>query len=105
MSVRPVTVGEETKAFGHPFVNIFSTFGGLQGALMFLHRRRIPFQSNWFAAPGSLPVFLGLVLGGYLTGGFIGMAAFSDWDIIRLVQSHRQDKLLLTDSQSIKNFA
>jgi len=48
---------------------------------------------------------MGLVLGGYLTGGVVGMAAFSDWDVIRLVQSHRQDKALLTDSQSIKNFA
>ena len=105
MSVRPVTVGEETKAFGHPFVNIFAVFGGLQGALSFLHRRRIPFQSNWFAAPGSLPVFLGLTLGGYLIGGGVGVAAFSDWEIIRLVQQHKQDKALLTDSQSIKNFA
>lgn len=100
-----MTVGEETKAFGHPFVNIFAVFGGLQGALMFLHRRRIPFQSNWFAAPGSLPVFAGLVLGGYLTGGFVAVAAFSDWDIVRLVQSHKQDKALLTDSQSIKSYA
>ena len=48
---------------------------------------------------------MGLVLGGYLTGGAVGMAVFSDWDVIRLVQSHRQDKALLTDSQSIKNFA
>ena len=105
MSVRPVPVGEETKAFGHPFVNIFSLFGGLQGALMFLHRRRIPVQSNWFATPGSLPVFTALVLGGFLTGGFVAVAAFSDWNIIRLVHSHRQDKVLNTDSQSIRNFA
>jgi len=84
MSVRPITVGEETKAFGHPFVNIFSVFGGLQGVLIFLRRRRIPVQSNWFAAPGSLGVFSVLVLGGFLTGGFVAMAGFSDWEIIRL---------------------
>ena len=105
MSVRPVTYSEETKAFGHPFVNIFAVFGGLQGAITFLHRRRIPFQSNWLAAPGSLPIFLGLVVGGYAVGGFVAMAAFSDWHIIRLVHQHRQDKALLTDAQSIKNFA
>ena len=40
MSVRPVPVGEETKAFGHPFVNIYSTFGATQGLLVYLHRTR-----------------------------------------------------------------
>ena len=44
MSVRPITVAEETKAFGHPFVNIISLFGASQGLLMFLHRSRIPFK-------------------------------------------------------------
>lgn len=53
MSVKPITVGEEIKAYGHPFVNIFSLFGGLQGTLIFLHRQRIPLRSNWFAHPGA----------------------------------------------------
>ncbi len=105
MSVRPITVGEETKAFGHPFVNIFSVFGGLQGVLMFLHRRRIPVQSNWFAAPGSLGVFSVLVLGGFLTGGFVAMAGFSDWEIIRLAHQHKLDKQLNVEGQSIRNYA
>ena len=104
MSVRPVTVGEETKAFGHPFVNIFSVFGGLQGALMFLHRRRIPFQSNWFAAPGSLPVFAVFGLGGYLSGGFLGMALFSDWNLVRLTIQHKEDKQRFTDAHVVGNF-
>ena len=43
MSVRPVTVGEETFAMGHPWINILSTYGALQGVLTFLYRRRIPF--------------------------------------------------------------
>lgn len=48
MSVRPITVGEELKSLGHPFVNIFAVFGGLQGTLLYLHLQRIPFKSNWF---------------------------------------------------------
>lgn len=104
MSVRPVTVGEETFAFGHPWINILSTYGALQGVLTFLYRRRIPFQSNWFATPGSLPVFAVFVLGGYLGGGLIGMGVFSDWNIIRLTMQHREDKSRLTDGQLIKNF-
>ncbi len=84
MSVRPLSVGEETKAFAHPWVNIFSLFGASQGVLIYLHRHRIPFQSNWFAAPGRPSVFLFLVGAGYLAGGGVAMAAFSDWSLVRL---------------------
>ena len=89
MSVRPISVGEETKAFGHPFVNILSLFGASQGMLMYLHRHRIPITSNWFAAPGSPAGFGLLVVGGYLIGGGIAMAAFSDWPLVRLALSHQ----------------
>jgi hypothetical protein len=89
MSVRPVTVGEETFAKGHPWINILSTYGALQGVLTFLHRRRIPFQGNWFATPGSLPVFVVFVLGGYIGGGLVGMAAFTDWTLLRLSMQHQ----------------
>ena len=102
MSVRPVSVGEEIKAFGHPWVNILSLFGATQGLLVYLHRNRIPVTSNWFAAPGRPSLFVFLVVGGYITGGTIAMAAFSDWSLIRLVESHRQDNALLTDSQTTK---
>ena len=104
MSVRPVTVGEETFAMGHPWINILSTYGALQGVLTFLYRRRIPFQSNWFATPGSLPVFAVFVLGGYLGGGAIGMAMFTDWNLVRLTMQHRDDKARLTDSQLVRHF-
>jgi len=104
MSVRPVTVGEEIYAKGHPWINILSTYGALQGVLSFLYRRRIPFQSNWLAAPGSLPVFAVFVLGGYLGGGFLGMALFSDWNIIRLTMQHKEDKQRFTDSHVVGNF-
>ena len=105
MSVRPVTVGEETFAKGHPWINILSTYGALQGVLTFLHRRRIPFQGNWFATPGSLPVFAIFVLGGYIGGGLVGMAAFTDWTLLRLSMQHQSDKARLTDSQTIKNLS
>lgn len=78
MSVRPITVAEETKAYGHPFVNIFSLFGASQGLLIYLHRHQIPFRSNWLASPGTPGKFLFLVLGGYLVGGCVAMAAFTD---------------------------
>ena len=92
MSVRPITVAEETKAFGHSFVNIISLFGASQGLLMFLHRSRIPFRSNWFAAPGSFGIFTFAVFGGYIAGGAIGMAAFSDWELLRLAYAHKADQ-------------
>ena len=104
MSERPVTVGEEIYAKGHPWINILSTYGALQGVLSFLYRRRIPFQSNWLATPGSLPVFAVFVLGGYLGGGFLGMALFSDWNIIRLTMQHKEDKQRFTDSHVVGNF-
>ena len=104
MSVRPVTVGEETYAKGHPWINILSTYGGLQGVLSFLYRRRIPFQGNWFATPGSLPVFAIFVLGGYLSGGFLGMALFSDWNLVRLTIQHKEDKQRFTDAHVVSNF-
>lgn len=104
MSVRPITVGEETKAYAHPWVNIFSLFGATQGVLIYLHRLRIPVTSNWFAAgAGSLPLFLALGLGGYVVGGGVAMAAFADWPLLRLAQSHQADRALLTDSQSAKS--
>jgi hypothetical protein len=104
MSVRPVTVGEETYAKGHPWINILSTYGALQGVLAFLYRRRIPFQSNWLATPGSLPVFAVFVLGGYLGGGLLGMGLFSDWNIIRLTMQHKEDKQRYTDAHVVSNF-
>lgn len=103
MSVRPITVGEETKAFGHPWVNILSLFGGTQGLLIFLHRQRVSFRSNWFANPGSLPVFGILVVGGYVTGGLLAMAAFNDNALLRLWKSHQEDKALNVEGQSIRN--
>lgn len=102
MSVRPVSVGEEIKAFGHPWVNIMSLFGASQGLLVYLHRHRIPITANWFAAPGRPSILAFLVVGGYIAGGSLAMAAFSDWSLIRLVESHRQDASLLTDSQTTK---
>ena len=51
MTVRPLTVSEEIKSMGHPFVNIFAVSGALQGILYFLHIQRIPFKSNWFEHP------------------------------------------------------
>lgn len=92
MSVRPITVGEETKAYGHPFVNILSIFGGTQGLLIYLNRTRIPLRANWFPNGQGRGLFLTLVLGGYLTGGFVAMGAFSDWNIVRLAQQHKRDR-------------
>ena len=105
MSVRPITVGEETKALGHPFVNILSLFGATQGMLIFLNRRKIPIQNNWFAAPGAFSGFLFLVLGGYLTGGCVGMAVFSDWQLLRLSQRHSEDLSLIVDGHSVKSIS
>jgi len=104
MSVRPVTVGEENKAFAHPWINIFATFGASQGVLTYLHRHRIPFASNWFAAPGSPAAFVVFALGGFVVGGGVAMAAFSDWHLVRLVQQHQKDRVFNTDGQSIKSF-
>ena len=88
MSARPITVSEEIKAKAHPWVNILSLFGGTQGLLIYLHRQRIPFRSNWLASPGSPSRFAVFALGGYLVGGVIGMAAFSDWELLRLYARH-----------------
>ena len=106
MSVRPITVGEETKAYAHPWVNIFSIFGATQGVLIYLHRLRIPVTSNWFAAgTGSLPLFLFLGITGYAVGGGVAVAAFADWPLIRLAQSHKTDRALLTDGQAARNYS
>ncbi len=91
MSVRPISVGEETKAFGHPWVNILSLFGASQGLLVYLHRHRIPITANWFAAPGRASVLAFLVAGGYITGGVIGMVGFSDWSLARIAHIHHKD--------------
>ena len=104
MSVRPITVAEENKGYAHPWINIFCTFGATQGLLTYLHRHRIPFQSNWFAAPGSPASFLIMTVGGFLIGGGVAMAAFSDWHLVRLAQTHKADKLMNVDGQSAKNY-
>ncbi len=88
MSVRPITVSEETKAYGHPWVNIFALMGASQGTLTFLHLKRIPFRSNWFEHPGTIPLFLGLTVGGFLVGGFGAGQVFNDWELVRLAQQH-----------------
>ena len=104
MSVRPITVAEETKAYGHPWINVFCIFGATQGLLTYMHRHRIPFQSNWFAAPGSPAGLIGATLGGFLIGGGIAMGVFSDWSLVRLSQQHKQDSILNVDGQSIKSY-
>lgn len=104
MSVRPLTVSEENKGYAHPWINIFCIFGASQGAIMYLHRHRIPFQSNWFAAPGSPAGLVLMTLGGFLVGGGIAMAAFTDWHLVRLAQQHKKDAMVIADGQSIKSF-
>ena len=104
MSVRPITVSEEIKAKGHPFVNIFAVFGGLQGLLLYLHRHRIPITQNWFAPPGSLLRFAVLVGGGFLVGGVVGMAAFTDRDLLRLHNLHEEDRKHLVEAQRMDSF-
>ena len=93
MSVRPITFSEENKAFGHPWVNIFATFGATQGLLLYLHRNRIPITTNWFAPPGSLLKFVVLVGGGYLFGGFVAIGFFADRELLRLHRRHLEDKV------------
>lgn len=104
MSVRPITISEEIKAKGHPFVNIFSVFGGLQGLLIFLNRQRIPITENWFSHPGSLGRFAFLVLGGYAVGGLVAMIAFTDMKTLRLYRTHTQDRILNVEGQRADNF-
>ena len=104
MSVRPITVSEEIKAKGHPFVNIFSVFGGLQGLLLYLNRHRIHITQNWFAPPGSVFRFAVIVGGGFLIGGGVGMAAFTDKDLLRLHYFHKEDKTLLVEGQRVDAF-
>ncbi len=99
MSVRPIPLAEEIKASGHPFVNIFAIFGASQGLLVYLHRQRIPFRSNWLASPGNPRRFALLVLGGYIGGGLVGMSAFADWDVVRLLAKHQEDIDLRTDGR------
>lgn len=103
MSVRPVSVSEETKAFGHPFVNIFSLFGLTQGLLIYLNRTRIPVTQNWFSV-GHPALFGALVLGGYFVGGAVAMGVYSDWNVVRLMQRHKEDQDLLVEGQSIRNY-
>lgn len=105
MSVRPITLSEEIKAKGHPFVNIFAVFGLTQGLLIYLHRLRIPVQNNWFGPHGSPLGFVLLTVGGYVVGGVIGMAAFTDYPLLRLYKAHRQNKIFNIEGQSVQNFS
>lgn len=105
MSVRPITVSEETHAYGHPFVNSFAVMGGLQGVLIYLHRSRIPVQSNWFPNSGSFKFFAFLSVGGYLTGGLLALAFYSDSNLIRLAQSHKKDLANNIEAQNVRSFA
>ena len=104
MSVRPITISEENKARGHPWVNVFAVFGATQGLLIYLNRTRMKFNQNWFAAPGSPKIALILIGGGFLIGGGIGMAAFTDHELLRLSYRHQEDKIHLIEGQSINHF-
>lgn len=104
MSVRPITVSEEQYAKGHPFVNIFAVFGGLQGLMIYSHRTRIPINQNLFAHPGSFARFAFFVGGGFIAGGLAGMVLFHDKTLLRLYYSHQNDKHLLTDSQKSSDY-
>lgn len=101
MSVKPITVSEETKAYGHPFVNAFAIMGGLQGALIYLHRMRIPVQQNWFPNSGSFKLFAVLTVGGFIGSGLAASAFYNDWNLIRIAQIHNRDRKLLVESQSV----
>lgn len=93
MSVRPLTISEEIKANGHPWVNIFALLGASQGTLTFLHMQRIPFRSNWFEHPGTLPRFLGLSVGGFFVGGIGASFLFNDYELLGLLQRHKEDAI------------
>jgi hypothetical protein len=104
MSVRPITITEEYKAKGQPFVNILAVFGGTQGLLMYLNRMKIPITENWFQPPGGVGRFSFFVVGGFIAGGLIGMAAFTDRPLLRLYYSHQRDIILTVDGQKASDY-
>ena len=101
MSVRPITRGEEFKAIGHPFGGYLSVLGASQGLLTYLHRHRIPFSSNWFAAPGSPGKLIFFVVGGYVIGRAAGDIIFSDSALLRLRARHLEDERHNVESQLV----
>ena len=72
--------------------------------MVYLHRARIPITHNWFAIRANAPVFFALVVGGYIGGGLLGVAGFSDWRLIGLYKSHLEDKAHLVHGQSVSNY-
>jgi len=101
MSVRPITVSEEDKAFGDPIVGLISLMGGLQGVLMYLNKTKAPFRSNWAAAPGSPFTLAFFLLGGYFGSMGVAYLVFKDDGLLRLYYTHRKDLALQTAGQKI----
>eukprot|EP00347_Sterkiella_histriomuscorum_P011884 403370731 len=96
MSVRPITLSEEERAFGSPYSEAFTILGFTQGVLYYLHVTKSPFKSNWFANPRNIPLFAALVVGGSFGGQALGMLLFGDKELRRLHLIHsREQKLLL----------
>ena len=99
MSVRPLSVGELYYSQGGPLPKILGFFGATQGMLVYLHRHRIPFNQNWFGAPGSPGKFLLFVVGGTVGGYLLGYQLFKDPELIRLSIRHQRDQRLEIEGQ------
>lgn len=76
-------------------------FGTTQGVLAYLHRYRLPFRSNWLAAPGSAPIFLLYTAAAFHLSGLAGQYIFADQGLRRLKEFHEEDKAHIVEGQKL----
>lgn len=92
MSVRPITVSEQSLAYGAPWTGWLALLGASQGMITHLRFHNTTLNGAWVPnklARMTLPVF---VVGGAGVGVGLAVSFFGDAGLRRLAAHHEQDR-------------
>lgn len=90
-TARPLTVGEELRATGHPWQRPITGVFSLQAIYMYLQRNKIPSGANWWPSKWHFLRFLGYVGAAQVLGFGTAMLVFRDASAHRMWVQHIRD--------------
>ena len=101
MPVRPLTDSEYKLANGEPVSTWLALFGASQGYLTHLRMNGLKAGAkNLMPTPFAKVTLPALIIGGAVAGQMAGKYFYGDDQLKRLADSHEQDRIAQTASQS-----
>ena len=91
-SVRPLTRGEQSIAYGGPITQFGAFFGATAGMLSYLNQMKIQSNAKWFPTRASNLGGMVLIGGGGVVGYYVALKLFGNPALQRLDAQHNLDR-------------